>query len=103
MVMRRLSSASRLPAASLLTARTSKAAKQAKLPAAARNQKGPELSAREASASPATNSIGLQPVISLSTCLSFEFAHVEMLSPPSDKSGGRKCLRPGGLPWEVTA
>ncbi len=95
MVMRRLSPAARLSAASLRTDRTSRAAKETRLPTAARNHKGPALSAREASASPARNRNGLQPFMALSTCLSLVALPGQMLPPASDKT------RAAGRPGEV--
>lgn len=86
MVISRPAPAACLSAASLLTDRTSRAVKEAKLPAAARNHKGPALSAREASASPATKRAGLKPFMTLSTCLSPTAVTRQMLSPPSDRT-----------------
>jgi hypothetical protein len=90
MVIGLLSPAARLSAASPFTERTSRAAKEAKLPAAARNQKGPELSAREASTSPAANSAGLVPLIALPACLTLPSPTHAMLSPTSDKTRRRE-------------
>jgi hypothetical protein len=93
MVMRCSSPPARLSAASLLTERTNRVVNEAKLPTAARNQKGPALSAREASANPAMNSAGLKPFMAFSTCLSSNVVPEQMLAPPSDKSGrhGQAC------------
>ena len=66
------------------TQRMRRRAKAAKLPPAASNQAGPELSAREASMSPATSKAGLKPFIAYSTCLSSSAASKAMLAPPSD-------------------
>ena len=93
MVMLRLSSPADLSAASLRTDRMNRARKEAKLPAAVRNQNGPELSAREASASPAMNNTGLRLFMTLPTCLSLFFITQAMLAPPSDS---RCCSRAAG-------
>jgi len=103
MVMPRSSLAARPSPASLLTERMSKVVKEARLPPAARNQKGPALSAREASASPATNNTGLNPFMYLPACLSLSFTTGAMLASGSDKTGrvapaapGEPASRPGG-------
>ncbi len=76
-----------LSAASLLTDRMSRPAKEARLPIAARNHRGPELSAIAASVSPMTRSAGLIPLINYLTCLSSANVPVAMLAPPSDNEG----------------
>jgi hypothetical protein len=101
MVMSRLSPAYRLAATSLRTDRTSRAVKDRKLPAAASNQKGPALSAREARAKPDMNSAGLNHLINSSTCLSPVVSPDKMLSPPSDK-GRRRGARRAGPGWGGT-
>ena len=90
MVIALLFPAARLSAASPFTERTSRAAKEAKLPAAARNQNGPELSAIEASASPAANSTGLAPNIALPACLPLPSLSHALLAPASDKTRRRE-------------
>ena len=97
MVISRLSGACRLAAASPRTDSTSRTVKERKLPAAARNQKGPALSAREASARPTVNSAGLNHFMDSSTCLSPVVYPREMLAPPSDK--GRRGTCRGGPGW----
>ena len=94
MVMSLRSLAAALSAASLLTPRTSRARKEAQLPATARNHRGPELSAREASRSPTINSAGLNPLIVFLACLSPSIIIGAMLAPRSDKKAGRP--RTGG-------
>ena len=78
------SAAAALSAASFLTARMSRPAKEAKLPIAARNHRGPELSARAASMSPRIKSAGLDPFITTPTCLSSADVPAAMLAPGSD-------------------
>ena len=95
MVMSCLSTAYRLSAASPRTERTSRTVNDKKLPAAARNQNGPALSAREASARPAMNNAGLNPFINSSTCLSSFVYPRKMLAPPSDKGRRRSAHRAG--------
>jgi len=80
-----LSVTAALSAASLLSDRMSRPAKEARLPIAARNHKGPELSANAASASPATRSAGLDPLIIVFTCLSSAYFPGAMLASPSDR------------------
>lgn len=63
----------------------SRAAKEAKLPAAASIHTGPELSAREASKIPATSRVVLIPFIFAPACLSVPLALEERLTSPSDK------------------
>lgn len=100
MVMPLLSFAAALSAASLLTPRMSRTRKEAQLPIAARNHKGPELSAREASRSPEIKSAGLNPLIAVSTCLSLSIVPGAMLASPSDKKAGRlPPAGPGGPGW----
>jgi len=72
-------------AASCLRHIARRAAKEAKLPAAASIQTGPELSAREASKIPATSKVVLIPFIFAPACLSVPLALRERLTPPSDK------------------
>lgn len=95
MVMSRLSPAYRLAATSPRTDRTSRIVKDRKLPTAASNQKGPALSAREASARPDMNSVGLNHLIESSTCLSLTIYPREMLAPPSDNGRRRSPHRAG--------
>ena len=87
MVMLRSSLAACPFPASLFTERMSRAVKEARLAPAARSQKGPALSAREASASPLTNRTGLNPFISLPACLCPLFTTGAMLASTSDKCG----------------
>jgi hypothetical protein len=103
MVMPRLSLAARLSAASPFTDRMRRVRKEAQLPVAARNQKGPELSARVASASPAMNSAGLNPFIALPACLSLSVVTRAMLAPPSDKTRRSPTVGLGGPAWRVEA
>jgi hypothetical protein len=95
MVMSRLSPAYRLAATSPRTDRTSRTVKDRKLPAAARNQKGLALSAREASARPAMNNVGLNHLIDSPTCLSLTIHPREILAPPSDNGRRRSPHRAG--------
>jgi len=85
---------SRSPA-SLLTDTTKRARKEAKLAPAARNQKVPELSAREANTRPERNSNGLNPRISIPACLFVTIITEAMLTPASDITGP-----PGGAAYE---
>jgi hypothetical protein len=101
MVMPRSSLAARPSPASLLTERTSRAVKEAKLAPAARNQKGPALSAREASASPITNNTGLSPFMSLPACLSLSFITGAMLASSSDKTGRVAAAAPRNLVFRL--
>ncbi len=86
MVMVSPLSAARPSSASFLTHRMRRARKEEKLPAAARNQKGPELSAREANTNPATNNSGLGPFIAQPACHPGMAVTIGMLAPPSDKT-----------------
>ena len=99
----RSSLAARPSPASLLTERMSRAVKEARLAPAARSQKGPALSAREAKASPVTNNTGLNPFMSLPACFRMSCTTGAMLASGSDKSGrgaadvdGGQISRPGG-------
>jgi len=94
--MIRSSSMPCLCAASPLTDRTSSAAKEAKLPAAARIHSAPALSARDANSSPAMNSAGLMPFIAVTTRLSLVDAPDRMLAPPSDRKAARRESRRAG-------
>jgi hypothetical protein len=94
MVISRLSLAAVLSRASLLTDRTRRARKEAKLPSAARNQNVPVLSAMEARMIPAIKSAGFRPFMTLPTCLSLSIVPGAMLASPSDKIGGT--LPPAG-------
>ena len=95
MVISRLSGACRLSAASPRTDSTSRTEKDRKLPAAARNQKEPALSAREARTRPAMNNAGLVPFMDLFTCLSSTVCPLPMLAPPSDKDRRRDACGAG--------
>jgi hypothetical protein len=75
--------------ASCLKHTASSAAKEAKLPAAASIQTGPELSAREARRIPATNNAGLNPLIVTPTCFMEPILTTERLAPPSDNLPSR--------------
>lgn len=96
MVMLRSSLAARSSPASLLTEMMSRAIKEARLAPAARSQKGPVLSAREASTSPVANSTGLNPFMSLPACLCPSFTTGAMLASGSDKSGRYGAAADGG-------
>jgi hypothetical protein len=65
--------------------RTSRERKAVKLPAAARYQKGPELSARDASSSPARIKAGFIPFMALLKIAVFTCNTVEMVASASDK------------------
>lgn len=88
MVTSRVSRPSLSPAeraTSCLRKIASKAAKEAKLPAAASIHTGPELSAREASSIPATSRVVLIPLIFVPAYLSVPLTLEERLTLPSDK------------------
>lgn len=72
------------PRASALRQRTARARKDARLPAAARSQTGQELSAREASAIPATSSAVFVPLIFLPACILYHDLMPARVAPPSD-------------------
>ena len=103
MVMRLFSPAPRLCVASLLTESAKRAVNEARLPAAARNQRGPALSAREASTSPDTKSTALNPLMTFSNHLSLSVIPVPMLALASDNAAGRGKACPGGSAQGGTA
>ena len=99
------SAAAALTAASLLNARTSRPAKAARLPIAARNHRGPALSAKAARVSPSIKSAVLDPLMITLTCLSSADFPGAMLASTSDN--GTDGVQPaaaelasGGLRYE---
>jgi len=85
MVMSRCCAGAVRPWGVLLSDRRNTPRKAAKLPAAARYQKGPELSARDADISPASMRSGLISLIALLTLAVFTLDTGEMVASASDK------------------